>query len=71
MELGVPELLIVLIIIILIFGVGRISKIGGELGQGIQAFRSGLQTDKEPPAAPIQPQAETNLPTNKDAEMIL
>ena len=31
---GAPELLIILGIIILLFGVGRISKIAGELGSG-------------------------------------
>lgn len=41
--LGVPELLIVLGIIILLFGVGRIGKIAGELGSGIRSFREGLQ----------------------------
>jgi sec-independent protein translocase protein TatA len=45
--LGAPELLIVLVIVILIFGVGRIAKVGGELGKGISAFRKGLKTDEE------------------------
>jgi len=46
---GAPELLIVLGIIILLFGVGRISKIAGELGSGIRAFKEGIgsKTDKE------------------------
>ena len=45
--LGAPELLIVLIIVILIFGVGRIANIGGELGKGINAFRKGLKGEDE------------------------
>lgn len=45
--LGAPELLIVLVIVILIFGVGRIANIGGELGKGISAFRKGLKGEDE------------------------
>ena len=44
---GIPELLIILVIIILLFGVGRISKIAGELGKGIKNFRDGLQGEKK------------------------
>ncbi len=43
------ELIIVLAIVLLIFGVGRVSKIGGELGSAISEFRRGLKggdTDK-------------------------
>ena len=44
-RLGGPELIIILAIILLIFGVGRIGKIGGELGKGIKEFRKGIQGD--------------------------
>jgi len=47
MKPGVPELLIILVIVILIFGVGRISKIAGELGTGIKNFRKGLKDEDE------------------------
>lgn len=46
MELGLPELLIILVLIILLFGVGRISKLGKELGSGIRAFREGLRGEE-------------------------
>ncbi len=41
------EILIVLAIVLLLFGVGRISKIGGELGSGIRSFRKGLKGDDD------------------------
>jgi sec-independent protein translocase protein TatA len=41
------ELLIVLGIILLLFGPGRIGKIAGELGQGIKNFREGLKGGKD------------------------
>jgi len=46
---GLPrgaELIIILIIVILLFGPGRIGKIAGELGRGIKSFREGLGSEK-------------------------
>ncbi len=40
--LGPVELLIILAIVLLIFGVGRVSRIGGELGSAVSNFRRGL-----------------------------
>jgi len=40
---GLPELLIILVVVILLFGVGRIGKIAKELGGGIRSFKDGLQ----------------------------
>jgi sec-independent protein translocase protein TatA len=39
---GLPELIIILAIVLLLFGVGRVSKIGSELGTAISEFRKGL-----------------------------
>lgn len=41
------ELLIILFIVILLFGVGRISKVAGEFGKGIRAFKEGLQSSDD------------------------
>jgi len=46
-QFGIPELLILLVIIILLFGVGRIGKIAGELGNGLRSFREGLSGKNE------------------------
>lgn len=45
MPFGITELLIILVIIILLFGAGRISRIGYELGDGIRSFRKRLEDD--------------------------
>ena len=47
MNFGTPELILVIIIIVLLFGVGRISKISGEIGSSIKAFREGLASEKD------------------------
>ena len=43
---GVTELIIVLVIVLVLFGVGRISKIAGEMGSGIRAFKEGIQGEE-------------------------
>jgi len=44
---GLPELLILLVLVILLFGVGRISKVAGELGKGIRSFKDGISGKDE------------------------
>lgn len=42
-RIGPVELVIVFIIVVLLFGVGRISKVSGEIGSAIRNFREGLK----------------------------
>jgi sec-independent protein translocase protein TatA len=46
-RLGPTELIIILVIVLLLFGPGRIGKIAGELGKGIKSFRDGLSGDQK------------------------
>jgi sec-independent protein translocase protein TatA len=47
MDIGPGELLIVLAIVLLLFGPGRVARIGGELGGALHDFREGLRSGGE------------------------
>jgi len=47
MNFGLPEILIVVLIVLLLFGPGRIQKIFSEMGKGIKSFKDGLQGNKD------------------------
>jgi sec-independent protein translocase protein TatA len=51
MDIGIPELLIILAIVIILFGPARIESAGRSLGEAIQGFRRGLRDDDEAPPA--------------------
>jgi sec-independent protein translocase protein TatA len=55
---GIGELLVILAIVLLVFGVGRVSKLGGEMGTAIANFRKGLNEGKEKEAEEEQQQNE-------------
>jgi sec-independent protein translocase protein TatA len=57
--LGWPELLLILAVVLLVFGVGRISKVGSELGKGISAFRQGVKEGQEEEAEDEETAAKT------------
>lgn len=42
MPFGPTELIVILVIVLVLFGVGRISKLGGELGGAVSSFRNAL-----------------------------
>ncbi len=44
-HLGTTELVIILVLVLLLFGVGRISKVAGELGTAIRSFRQEVKSD--------------------------
>ena len=61
MDIGPSELIIVLVIVLLLFGPGRIANIGGEMGKAIAEFRKGLAkgADRDEPVVP-----KTDVPVN-------
>ena len=60
--LGTPELLIILVIIIFIFGLGRLPQVGRGLGQMIRAFRQNVNQDEPTAPEAATPAAETQAP---------
>jgi sec-independent protein translocase protein TatA len=44
--LGMPELMLILLIVIMVFGAKRIPEIMGGLGKGIKTFKKSMETDE-------------------------
>lgn len=61
MDIGAPELLIVLVIVVLLFGPGRIGQVAGEIGKGIRNFREGMSgKDDDKQESPSQDPPKTS-----------
>lgn len=56
LDVGWPELLIVLVVVVLIFGPGRLAKTMGELAKGIRSFRDSVTSEEDSDSV-----SETNL----------
>lgn len=53
-NIGVPELLIILVIVIIIFGANKLPQLGRGIGEGLRNFKESLKTgdEKDKPAPP-------------------
>ena len=49
--LGLPELLIILLVVLLIFGASRLPGVGSALGKGIRSFKTSVTGEDERPVA--------------------
>ncbi|RMF44880.1 MAG: twin-arginine translocase TatA/TatE family subunit [Deltaproteobacteria bacterium] len=47
--LGTQELIIILVIVLVIFGAGKLPQVGGALGKGIRNFKKGMNDDGDEP----------------------
>jgi sec-independent protein translocase protein TatA len=45
--LGFPELMLILVIVLVVFGAGRLPQLGRGLGEGISNFKDGLSKGKD------------------------
>jgi sec-independent protein translocase protein TatA len=55
--LGMGELVVVLVIVLVVFGAGRLPEVMGSLGKGVNQFKRGL---KEPPEIDVTPDDESH-----------
>jgi sec-independent protein translocase protein TatA len=60
--LGAPELIIILLIVVVLFGAGRLSEIGGAFGRGVREFRKATRDEPAP-----GPPAATTVTTTTSA----
>jgi sec-independent protein translocase protein TatA len=67
--LGVPELLIILVIVVALFGASRLSGVGAALGNSVRDFRKSVR-DEEPPALPKPATRENEYRTHTSNEDI-
>ncbi|MBT4074516.1 MAG: twin-arginine translocase TatA/TatE family subunit [Chloroflexi bacterium] len=49
-SIGGPELIIILLIVVIVFGIGRLPEVGGGLGKGIREFRRSVTGKDDDPA---------------------
>lgn len=65
---SVPHLILILVIVVVLFGAGKMPRIMGDFAKGIKAFKAGMKDEDEattaPPqvAAPAQPSATATQP---------
>jgi sec-independent protein translocase protein TatA len=62
--IGIPELLIILVIVLVIFGAGKLPMIGGNIGKAIKNFKSGVK-EEEVEAAKQKEQLEDQQKTEE------
>jgi len=54
--IGMPELIIILVIVLIIFGAGKLPQIGEGLGKGIRNFRKSTKDQEEIDVTPKKPE---------------
>lgn len=65
MGIGFKELIIILVIVLLLFGRGRITAVMGDIGKGIRSLRDGLKGEEHKPEEPKQlKKDDTNTTTH-------
>lgn len=61
--IGMPEMLVILVIVFVIFGAGKLPEIGGAIGRGIKNFKKASQ---EPDEINVTPSADKKIAEPKE-----
>jgi len=54
MSLGPLQIVLIIVVILLLFGAGKIPRLMGDVAKGVNAFKRGLKEDDETPAKQIE-----------------
>lgn len=68
--LGIPELVVILVIALLVFGPSRLPEVGSFLGKSLRAFRDSLEhrdDESDVPEAPASAKDRSKLPPDQSA----
>lgn len=69
--LGMPELIVILLIVVMVFGASRLPQIGEGLGKGIQALKRGLKSDDDIDVTRAEKRVgEGSAPSGSDASKV-
>ena len=63
--IGLPQILIILLIVLLIFGAKRLPEIGSSLGKGIRSFKSSVTGEEEDSQTTVKSETTEQNPENK------
>jgi sec-independent protein translocase protein TatA len=65
---SVPHLLLILLVVMILFGAGRLPRVMGDFAKGIKAFKAGMREDEESVAPPVQQVAPPVVPSSAASE---
>jgi sec-independent protein translocase protein TatA len=66
-RIGPWEIGLILVIILIVFGVGKLPQVGGAVGKGLRAFRKGQRGEDEEEAEPVKPKSKVTKKTAKSS----
>lgn len=73
-DIGAPELIVILVIVLIVFGAGRLPNVMRDLGTGVREFKKAQSETDEPlappPSAPPPPAAQATL-TSRQAQPVV
>jgi sec-independent protein translocase protein TatA len=69
MSIGIWQVVLILLIVLILFGAGKLPKVMGDVAKGIKSFKAGLKDDDEaPPPPPPPPPVITEHPARAEPE---
>ena len=69
MSIGVWQVLLILVIVLILFGAGKLPRVMGDLAKGIKNFKSGLKDEEEEAGKPVTAEQPAQQPAQQPADV--